>query len=73
MKAIRQTIIYILLGLFMMAASFEAGIIYELKGMDSAQKRLAKLEAAKEELSGKVQSHTDILRGISKGRMPQIP
>jgi hypothetical protein len=73
MKAIRESIIYILLGLFMIAASFEAGIIWELKGLDSANRRLTKLETGQGELAGKVESHTAMLRGIGKGRMPQVP
>ena len=73
MKTIRETIIYILLGLFMIAASFEAGIIWELKGLDSVDRRLKRLETNQAELAGKVESHHIMLRGISKGRMPQIP
>jgi hypothetical protein len=73
MKAIRETIIYILLGLFMIAASFEAGIIWELKGLDSAQKRLARLESEQGKMAGEIESHKAIFRGIKKGRVPDVP
>ena len=73
MKNIRQIVIYVLLWLMTVAAAFQAGVIWELKGLDSAQKRIARLEVHQQEMSGKIESHVIILRGIGKGRMPQIP
>ena len=73
MKTIRETILYIAILIMTATAAFQAGIIWEMKGLDSAQKRLAKLEVHQQEMSGKIESHIIILRGISKGRMPQIP
>lgn len=73
MKHLREILIYFILWLMTIAAAFQAGIIWEMKGLDSAQKRLAKLEVHQQEMSGKIESHIIILRGIAKGRMPQIP
>jgi hypothetical protein len=73
MKNIREIIIYLLFWLMTIAAAFQAGVIFELKGLDSAQKRIARLEANEREMSGKIESHVIILRGIAKGRAPQIP
>jgi len=73
MKAIRETVVWIVFWSMTVIAAFEAGVIWELKGLDSAQKRLAGLEKGQQELSGKVESHQAMLRGIGKGRMPQIP
>jgi hypothetical protein len=73
MKIARELIIYIFLWLMSMAAAFQFGIIWEMKGIDGAQKRLAKLEAAQAEMAGEIESQKAILRGIGKGRMPRIP
>jgi hypothetical protein len=71
MKIIREIIIYILFWIMSMIAAFQFGIIWELKGIDSAQRRLAKLEAAQAEIAGEIESQKAILRGINKGRIPK--
>ena len=69
----RDQVVYILLWTMTIIAAFEAGMIFEFKGLDSYSKRMGKAESAIQELAGKVESHQAMLRGIAKGRTPQIP
>ena len=66
MKTLRESIIYILFCIILAIAAFEAGIIYEFKGIDSSQKRLTKLEINQQELVFKTMAHETILRKMGK-------
>jgi len=73
MKVIRQIVIYIVLWFMTIAAAFQAGIIWEMKGLDSSKKRIERLEGDQKQMAGELESHKAMLRGIGKGRLPQIP
>jgi hypothetical protein len=66
-RLIKQFLFYLLIAF----AAFQSGIIYEIK-INSTEKRIAKLEANQQVLAGEVESQAAILRGISKGRLPQL-
>uniref|UniRef100_A0A6M3LXE7 Uncharacterized protein n=1 Tax=viral metagenome TaxID=1070528 RepID=A0A6M3LXE7_9ZZZZ len=66
-KTIKQFLLYFLIAF----AAFQSGIIYEIK-ISSIEKRIAKLETNQQTLSGEFESQAAMLRGISKGRLPQL-
>ena len=70
---IRENLIFILFWLMSILAAFQFGILWELKGVEGAKKKMLKLEINQMELAGKVEAHEAILKGIRKGRAPQIP
>ena len=71
MDKIRILIIYIILWIVTAIASFEGGIIYTWQ--KDIPKRLFKLEYNIQELTGEIQTHKAMLRGISQGRKLQVP
>jgi len=70
---IRENLILILFWLMTILAAIEFGILWELKGIEGAKKKMLRLEINQMELAGKVEAHGAILRGKEKGRAPQIP
>jgi hypothetical protein len=71
MDKIRIFIVYTILWIMTIIAAFEGGIIYT--SQRDIPGRITKLETNQKELSGIIESHKAILRGLSKGRSPQIP
>ena len=69
----RQAFLIVVLFLMSMIAAFEFGIIYHGKSAENTNNRLRKVEERQTDIIGTLESHHAILRGIGKGRMPQIP
>jgi hypothetical protein len=60
-EKMKTIIILVFFWIITAIAAFEAGVIFEFKGIDNNTKRLTKVEVAVGELAGKVTAHDAII------------